>query len=236
MKGAPLRRNEVKMKVLILNANTQYGKSIVSEAIKRGMDVTVVLRNENETEATQVLNKEVPDLTAEDLAAFDAVIDASGLWTKDYLPRHYTNVMHLCDLLSGTDKKFLIVGGAGTSFNNAELEQWFGKGTDHEIDLDEGKATTSWFGSGLLSGMLGGTAEKYAVEAMGTQYATMDALYAALRDRKDVQWIFMEPSCEFDVAAMSTTYTMPYNGYAADMLDEIEYGKFFQRKIGTTCD
>lgn len=224
------------MKVAILNANTTYGKPIVIEALKRGMDVTVILRNENETEAVDVITKEIPDLTAEDLAPFDAVIDASGIWTKEYLPRHYENVMHLCDILSGTDTKFLIVGGAGTTFNNSDIEKWLGTGTDHEINLGEGKARTSWFGANaMLEDLLVNSAADYAVEALGSQYATMESLYAALRKRTDVQWIFMEPSCELNVALMSETYMMPYDNYASDMLDEIEHGMFFQRKIGTTC-
>ncbi|MBQ9021680.1 MAG: hypothetical protein IJ113_06665 [Eggerthellaceae bacterium] len=56
-----------------------------------------------------------------------------------------------------------------------------------------------------------------------------------LRKRTDVQWIFMEPSCELNVALMGDPINMPYNDYASDMLDEIEHGMFFQRKIGTTC-
>ena len=226
----------VNMKIAILNANSTYGKPIVTEALKRGMDVTVILRNENETEATKVITKEIPDLTTEDLAPFDAIIDASGLWSKEYLPRHYDNVLRLCDLISGTDKKFLIVGGAGTTLNNSDIEKWLGTGTDHEIDLNTGKARTSWFGANaILEDLIVNSAADYAVEALGSQYATMDSLYAALRKRTDVQWIFMEPSCELNVALLSGSVNMPYNNYAADMLDELEHGMFFQHKIGTTC-
>ena len=45
---------------------------------------------------------------------FDVVIDAFGAWTEDTLPQHSTSLKHLCDILSGTDTRLLVVGGAGS--------------------------------------------------------------------------------------------------------------------------
>ena len=47
---------------------------------------------------------------------FDAVIDAFGAWTAETLPLHKTSLMHLCDLLSGTKTRLLVVGGAGSLY------------------------------------------------------------------------------------------------------------------------
>ncbi len=52
------------------------------------------------------------------MQGFDAVIDAFGAWTEETLPQHTTSLMHLCDALSGTETRLLVVGGAGSLFVN----------------------------------------------------------------------------------------------------------------------
>ena len=108
------------MKIAVICANGKAGKLIVKEAVSRGLEVTAVVREENATEAQQVLKKDLFDLTAEDLKGFDAVIDAFGAWTEDTLPLHSTSLRHLCDILSGTDVRLLVVGGAGSLYVNPE--------------------------------------------------------------------------------------------------------------------
>ena len=48
------------------------------------------------------------------------MVDAFGAWTPETLPGHSTTLAHLCDILSGTDTRLLIVGGAGALFVNPE--------------------------------------------------------------------------------------------------------------------
>ena len=92
----------------------------MKEAVDRGLDVTAVVREENQTAAQKVLKKDLFDLTAADLKPFDAVIDAFGAWTEDTLPQHSTSLKHLCDILSGTNIRLLVVGGAGGLYVNPE--------------------------------------------------------------------------------------------------------------------
>lgn len=108
------------MKIAVICANGKAGKLIVKEAVSRGLDVTAVVRGENATEAKEVLKKDLFDLTADDLKGFDVVIDAFGAWTEETLPLHSTSLKHLCDILSGTDTRLLIVGGAGSLYVNPE--------------------------------------------------------------------------------------------------------------------
>ena len=108
------------MKIAVVCANGKAGKLIVKEALNRGMDVTAVVRGENKTEATQVMQKDLFDLTAADLKDFTVVIDAFGAWTPETLPLHSTSLKHLCDVLSGTDTRLLVVGGAGSLYLNPE--------------------------------------------------------------------------------------------------------------------
>ncbi|MBR0090395.1 MAG: NAD(P)H-binding protein [Lachnospiraceae bacterium] len=108
------------MKVAVIAANGKAGKLIVKEAAERGMDVTAVVRGENKTAANQVIQKDLFDLTKEDLAGFDAVVDALGVWTPDAVHMIYDAVTYLSDLLKGTDTHLLVVGGAGSLFVNPE--------------------------------------------------------------------------------------------------------------------
>lgn len=88
----------------------------MQEAMERGLDVTAVVRGENRTVAKQVIKKDLFDLTADDLKDFDVVIDAFGAWTPETLPQHSTSLKHLCDILSGSSIRLLVVGGAGSLY------------------------------------------------------------------------------------------------------------------------
>lgn len=108
------------MKIAVICANGKAGKLIVKEAVNRGLHVTAVVRGENKTAAQSVLQKDLFDLTADDLKGFDAVIDAFGAWTEETLPQHSTSLKHLCDVLSGSKTRLLVVGGAGSLYVNKE--------------------------------------------------------------------------------------------------------------------
>ena len=118
------------MKIAVVCANGKAGKLIVNEAVERGLDVTAVVRGENKTRAQHVITKDLFDLTSEDLAGFDVVIDAFGAWTEDTLPLHSTSLKHLCDVLSGTETRLLVVGGAGSLYVNPEHTACVADGPD----------------------------------------------------------------------------------------------------------
>ena len=107
------------MKLAVICANGRAGRQIVKEAVDRGLDVTAVVREENETAAKRAIRKDLFALTSDDLKEFDVVIDAFGAWTEDTLPLHSTSLKHLCDILSGTDIRLLVVGGAGSLYIDA---------------------------------------------------------------------------------------------------------------------
>ena len=118
------------MKIAIICANGKAGQLIAKEAVNRGLDVTAVVRDENRSAAPNALLKDLYDLTRDDLAGFDAVIDAFGAWTEDTLPQHSTSLKHLCDILSGTDTRLLVVGGAGSLYTNPEHTACVADGPD----------------------------------------------------------------------------------------------------------
>ena len=109
-------------KVAIVCAAGKQGKLLVDEAVARGYDVTGFVRGNDKVanpEAKTVV-KDLFELTREDLIGFDAVIDAFGAWTSETLPLHRTSLKHLCDILSGTKVRLLVVGGAGSLYVNPE--------------------------------------------------------------------------------------------------------------------
>ena len=118
------------MKLAVVCANGKAGKLIVKEAVARGLDVTAIVREENRSAATKVILKDLFDLTAEDLAGYDVVIDAFGAWTEDTLPLHSSALQHLCDILSGKDTRLLVVGGAGSLYVNPEHTACVADGPD----------------------------------------------------------------------------------------------------------
>lgn len=108
------------MKIAVVCSNGRTGQLIVKELLDRNVDVTAIARGENKSAATQFVSKDLFDLTREDVAGFDVVIDAFGAWAEEDLPKHVTSSQHVCDLLSGTDTRLLIVGGAGSLYTNPE--------------------------------------------------------------------------------------------------------------------
>ncbi len=108
------------MKLAVICANGKAAGKIISEAVKRGLDVTGFGRKDNNTEAKNYVKKDLFDLTKEDLNGFDAVVDAFGAWTPETLSQHSTSLKHLCDILSGTNTRLLVVGGAGSLYVNKE--------------------------------------------------------------------------------------------------------------------
>ncbi len=109
-------------KVAIVCAAGKQGGMLVDEAISRGYDVTGVVRGNDKVAnaKAKTVVKDLFDLKKEDLAEFDVVIDAFGAWTPETLPLHKSSLNHLCDILSGTLVRLLVVGGAGSLYVNPE--------------------------------------------------------------------------------------------------------------------
>lgn len=108
------------MKIAVVCANGKAGSLIVKEAAARGLDVTAVVRGENRSVAKSALIRDLFELTREDLKAFDVIVDAFGAWTADAVSGIPAAVRHLCGLIEGTDKRLIVVGGAGSLYVNPE--------------------------------------------------------------------------------------------------------------------
>lgn len=108
------------MKIAVLCSNGKVGKLVVAESLAAGFDVTGFARGENKSSSKSFVQKDIFALTKHDLMNFDVVVDAFGVWTEADLPNHGKSLAHICDILSGTKTRLIIVGGAGSLYVNKE--------------------------------------------------------------------------------------------------------------------
>lgn len=107
-------------KIAVVAANGRVGSLVVAEAVRRGFDVTAIVRSDNRTQAQHFLQGDALTIGREQLEGFDAVVDAVGGWTEDTLRLVPDAVAHLADVLAGTNVRLVVVGGAGSLFVNPE--------------------------------------------------------------------------------------------------------------------
>lgn len=108
------------MKIAVIGAHGKAGNLIMESAIRRGHEVTAIVRKKHNDNFETIIEKDLMNLTKEDLQGFDAVVNAVSAWTEDTFYIHTDGISHLAELLEGTETKLLMVGGAGTLFINKE--------------------------------------------------------------------------------------------------------------------
>jgi len=107
-------------KVAIIGANGKSGSALVAEALRQGYDVTGFARNkEYKNGAIKLVHKDVFELSKADLAGFDVVISAIAAWTPQTFPLHAKMTQHIAELLSGTQTRLFVIGGAGVLYTDA---------------------------------------------------------------------------------------------------------------------
>ena len=205
-------------KIAVVAANGKAGQLIVKEAASRGMDVTAFVRGENKTVAEKVVVKDIMDLAAEDLAGFDAVVDAFGAWTPETLDQHATTLAHLCDCLSGTDARLLVVGGAGSLYVNPE----------HTMTVSDGPDFPDIF-KPLAAAMAKALGELRARDDVKWTYISPAGDFQAEGERTG-EYILGGEELTLNAAGESI---ISYADYAIAMVDEIESGDHIQQRIST---
>ena len=204
-------------KIAVVAAGGRVSRHVISEAVRRGFDVTAFGRKaENMTDAQYYVQKDILDLTAADLAGFDAVVDGFGAWTPETLSGHSTTTEHLCQILSGSPVRLLIVGGAGSLFINKEHTAVLAEAPDFP---DAFKPLASAMAQALLK----------------------------LRQHDDVKWTYISPAADFQADGERTgkyilggeeltlnsrnESIISYADYAIAMVDEIEKGHHINQRI-----
>ncbi|MDO4167272.1 MAG: NAD(P)-dependent oxidoreductase [Eubacteriales bacterium] len=204
------------MKVGVVCANGKAGKLIVKEAVERGLDVTAIVRGENKTASDKTMIKDLFDLTTEDLKEFDVVVDAFGAWAEDVLPQHSSSLKHLCDILSGSETRLIVVGGAGSLYVNPE----------HTVQVMDGPDFPDMFKP--LAAAQG--------KALDELRLRKDVKWTFLSPAGDFQ-AEGEKTGEYILAGEELTLNekgesiISYADYAVAMVDEITKGNHIQERI-----
>lgn len=86
------------MKIAVVAANGRVARKVIAEAVSRGHEVVAFGRHdENDTQAKIYHKKDILELTKEDLAGFDVVVDGFGARTAEQQPMHVKTSQYLCD-------------------------------------------------------------------------------------------------------------------------------------------
>ena len=110
------------MKIGVIGAAGKAGSLIVKEALNRGHEVTAIVRNASKVKEAnvKVLEKDLFDLTAEDLKGFDAVVNAFNA-APGVEDQHVAAGKVLMKALEkNPHTRLVVVGGAGSLFVNEE--------------------------------------------------------------------------------------------------------------------
>ncbi|HIY83962.1 NAD(P)-dependent oxidoreductase [Rubneribacter sp.] len=203
------------MKIAVVAANGKAGTLITEELVNRGSEVTAFVRGENRTAAQHAVRKDLFDLEATDLAGFDAVVDAFGAWTPETPPQHSTSLRHLADLLSGTDTRLLVVGGAGSLFVNPE----------HTVTLDQTPEFPDTF-KPLASAMAEALAELRTRDDVRWTYISPAADFQADGERTGEYLLGGE-----ELITGSQGSVISYADYAIALADEAESGNHVRERV-----
>ena len=205
------------MKIAVVAAAGKTGRKIVAEANSRGISVTAFVRKPAEIAgATKIVVKDIFNLENADLQGFDAVVDCFGAWTPETLSQHSTTLKHLCDILSETDIRLLIVGGAGSLYVNKE----------HTAQVaDDPNFPADW--KPLANAM---------AKALGELRKRNDVKWTYISPACDFQFEG-ERTGKYIVGGEELTLNaagesiISYSDFAIAMIDEILSGKHFKQRI-----
>lgn len=105
------------MKIAIIGASGKAGRLIMEEALRRGHQVTAIVRDAAKVQNPQVevLEKDIFELKADDLRPFEAVVNAFGA-APGHENLHVKAGRVLIEALSGLSTRLLVVGGAGSLY------------------------------------------------------------------------------------------------------------------------
>lgn len=143
-------------------------------------------------------------------------MDAFGAWTEDALPQHSTSLAHLCDCLSGSDTRLLVVGGAGSLYVNPEHTACVSDGPDFP-DIFKPLA-------GAMAKALGELRER---EDVRWTYISPAGDFQADGERTG-SYILGGEELTLNERGESI---ISYADYAIAMMDEIENGSHIRKRI-----
>ncbi|RAR40688.1 NAD(P)-dependent oxidoreductase [Paenibacillus sp. MDMC362] len=105
------------MRIAIIGASGKAGSFIMEEAVNRGHEVTAIVRDTSKLKdkSVSVIEKNIFDLTSDDVKNFDVVVNAFGAPLGE--EQAHVDAGHaLIEAIKGTNTRAIIVGGAGSLY------------------------------------------------------------------------------------------------------------------------
>ena len=105
------------MNIAVIGASGKAGGFILKEAMNRGHQVTAIVRDAAKlaVKNVAVIEKNIVELTSDDINKFDVVVNAFGAPLGE--EQAHVDAGHaLIEALKGTNTKAIIVGGAGSLY------------------------------------------------------------------------------------------------------------------------
>lgn len=101
------------MNIGIIGATGKLGNLLVEKLTNRSENPTAIVRNKSKlTTNIPTIEKDIFDLTTEDIKEFDVVVNAFNAPMDD--PKQFiTSTEHLISILKGTKTRLVFAGGAG---------------------------------------------------------------------------------------------------------------------------
>lgn len=102
------------MNIGIIGATGKLGNLLLEKLTDRGEQPTAIVRNKENLNSTvsPVIEKDIFDLTTDDIKTFDVVINAFNA-PLDEPKQFITSTEHLINILKGTQTRLVFAGGAG---------------------------------------------------------------------------------------------------------------------------
>ena len=209
------------MKIAIIAANGRAGKLIMNEALERGLDVTAIVRDKTKinNQKVKIIEKDLFDLTKDDLKEFDTIVSAFGVWEEKELDKHSLVMEHLCKILSNTNIRLMVIGGAASLYVNKEHTMIL-KDTPDFPDIFMGVAVSSIKAFDIL---------KSKKDVLWT-YISPSADFQA-DGKKTGQYNIGHDELLFNSKGESS---ISYADYAIAFVDEIQNKKYLNQRI-TFC-
>lgn len=103
------------MNIGVIGASGKAGRLIAREAASRGHSVTAIVRDASKVSEFPVIEKDVFQITEEDIQGLDVIVNAFGAALgQEHL--YVEAGQALIRLLSNTDIRLIVVGGAGSLY------------------------------------------------------------------------------------------------------------------------
>lgn len=202
------------MKVAVIGANGKEGSLIVKEALSRGLDVTSIVRDSKKSPTAKYLVRDVYSLKAEDVKEFDVLVDALGFFgpnVTEYVPA----TKHLIEILSGTETRLLVVGGAGSLYVDAAHKQQLYQQADFPAAVKP------------LSEEMGKSLDVLKASDINWTFISPAAMFDAQGPRTG-KYVLAGEELTFDQAGKSE---ISYADFAIAMVDEIIAAKHQKERI-----